>query len=161
VQLPNRAKHYKTYSMYFLDGFGFWVLKDDATAPGEEETWQPLRFDHDRDDGYSSYLCNVATQPALLCRRVDQQWPRMLLPDIYHGTNVTPYSEYGALKGELCILLGLVGFAMQPARMPSVIPAMFTNGAWQTYQLDHGRMFNIIVTVGQLLTRRKVRTNED
>lgn len=136
---PQANLFYDAYSMYFCDGFGFWLLKGDATNPNAAATWQPLRFEHDKNDGYSSYLCNVSDNRSLLCRRKEQQWVKMLLPDIYHGTTVTRHQEYGALKGDLAIFLGLVAFAAQPAQLPNVIPVMFQNSSWQTFSMEHGR----------------------
>ncbi|KAF1836098.1 hypothetical protein BDW02DRAFT_257049 [Decorospora gaudefroyi] len=139
--LPTGAKSFETYSVFYSGGFGFWVLKGDATTELKDgTTWQPLRFEHDRDDDYSSYLCNVAQDRILASRRADQFWPQMLLPDIYwEATPVTPYAQYGGLKGELAIFLALVAFAMQPAKLPSVLPKMFENREWKVWKMPHGR----------------------
>lgn len=137
---PSETQRYKTYSMYYSGGYGFWVLKGDALSPQRDATWQPLRFDHDPTDGYSSYLTNVAENRTLQCQRADQRWPHMLLPNIYHGTE-TPYAQYGALKGELPIFLALIAFSMRQEYLPATIPLMFTNRHWNTHMNPHGRKF--------------------
>ncbi|KAH7396284.1 hypothetical protein BKA66DRAFT_566782 [Pyrenochaeta sp. MPI-SDFR-AT-0127] len=140
-QLPPGRRPYSTYSVFYSGGFGFWVMEGDATNPSNEATWQPLRFDHDATNGYSSYLCNAAENRTISCRRLDQQWLKMLLPDIYFDTSpVTPHGQYGALKGELAIFLALVAFAMQPEQVPIVLPVMYQNRRWQSYQMPPGRV---------------------
>lgn len=141
-QLPGTMRPFKTYSMFYLGGFGFWVLQGDATRPNTDgHTWQPLRFDHDALDNYSSYLCNVSQHRVVACRHQNQQhWMKMLLPDIYYeGSPETPYVQYGALKGELPIFLGLIAFSMQPSQLFHNLPNMLRDGQWQTYDMPHGR----------------------
>lgn len=138
--MPAGMKCYQTYSVFYHVGFGFWVLKGDATNPGPEATWHPLCFEHDLQDGYSSYLCNASESHVLACRRTDQQWLSMLLPDInYDGTPISQYQQYGALKGELAIFLALIAFTMPPAQLAHTLPSMFIGGNWQVYQMPHGR----------------------
>ena len=138
--LPSNVKHFKTYSMFYRGGFGFWVLEGDATRPPTSAAWHPLQFDYDPNDGYSSYLCNVAQNRTVQYRRTDQQWLSMLLPDVYFQSAPTvPYPQCGALKGELAIFLGLIAFSMQPTQLPRHLPNMFVNGAWQTHPMQHGR----------------------
>jgi hypothetical protein len=127
------AEPYSTYSVFYIDGFGFWVLKGDAINPSPNETWQPLHFEHPPDGNYSSYLCNVAPHRRVACRRRDQQWLKMLLPDIYYeGAPETAYPQYGGLKGELAIFLALVAFAIHPDDLLQWLPVMFTGRAWRT-----------------------------
>lgn len=148
-QAPAESQRYKTYSAFYAGGFGFWVLDSDATNSRSEAGWQPLRFYHDRID-FSSYLTNVSEHNTLVCQRRDQTWPRMLLPDIYHG-NETPYQPYGALKGELGIFLALVAFSMRKEYMVQYVPHMFSNGSWKTLDLPHGRRFLLLLLM-EILT---------
>lgn len=138
---PPESHRYKTYSLYFDKGTGFWAINCDAVAPIADCTgWQPLQFEHDPDDGYSSYLTNVATSNTLACHRQDQAWPAMLLPTRYHGIE-TPYGQYGALKGELAIFLALLAFSLKPQEMPMLIPQLFQSGTWCVHSRSHGRMY--------------------
>lgn len=126
--------------MYYSDGRGFMVLRGDATRPDPGEHWLPLCFEHDQRDNYSSYLTNAKEQPALYCWRADQAWVRMLLPDVYHGSNRVSQVPYGALKGDLPIFLSLVAFSMSVNEVESYLPSMFQHGRWQVYGMANGRM---------------------
>ncbi|KAH6638866.1 hypothetical protein C7974DRAFT_305167 [Boeremia exigua] len=140
ANLPGGLKHYSTFSIYFSDGRGFLVMRGDATS-ATDETWFPLCFEHDQLDGWSSYLTNAREQPALLCRREDQAWVKMLLPDIYHGGPPTTGDQaYGALKGELAIFLALIAFAIPRDQVQIYLPAMLQNGTWQQYNMVNGRV---------------------
>lgn len=134
--LPADATLYKRFSVYFGGGYGFWVLRGDATSPPEGENWHPLRFEHS-DQDYSSFLTNAGDQPILRVQRSDQQWPRMLLPDIYHTPVRTVSQQYGGLTGELPIFLALIAFSTSREWLPNVLPTVFTGGAWgvHDYQL--------------------------
>lgn len=113
-------------------------MQGDAVAPPGDSTWQPLHFDHDSD--WSSYLCNAAEHRTVACRRADQRWLAMLLPDIYYSsTVVTQHRGYGKLKGDLPIFLALIAFAMDPTQMRAYLPSMFTNGRWKVYHMPNGR----------------------
>jgi len=138
-QLPAGMTQYKSFSMFWCDGFGYLLYRGDATRPNAESVLKPLRFGHDRDDNYSSYLSEAEDESALLCRRRDQAWVSMLLPDIYHGQTETPYEQYGALKGDLGIFLGLIAFAIRKDLLPSYLPSMFTHGEWKTWSMPNGR----------------------
>lgn len=140
-QPPPNAQPFQTFSTFFCRGFGFWLYRGDATRPNITTTFHPLRFEHDRADGYSSYLTEAASNSALLCRRTDQSWIKMLLPDIYHGDyEMTSQNyQYGALKGDLGVFLGLIAFSVRARELQGVFPAMFRDGRWQTYTMNHGR----------------------
>ena len=141
TQVPEGLEHFKTFSMFYVDGKGFMVMRGSAIHPGCGEIWLPLCFEHDTADGYSSYLTNTKEQPALLCRRNDQTWVKMLLPDVYHGHWIVPGQEHGALKGELPIFLDLIAFSIPQAQVQQYLPSMFQDGSWQQYNMGHGRMY--------------------
>lgn len=136
--VPPGIRHYKTFSIYYSAGCGFRVLHGNATDPPAGETWHTLGFQHDPEDGYSSILTNVLQEPTLRCHRADQIWPRMLLPDIYHGPEATDPSQ-GGLKGELAILLALLAFSMPESYLRTYLPFIFQGGIWQTHNHPHGR----------------------
>lgn len=138
TEVPGSLQHHKTFSMYYSDGKGFVVLKGDATDPDPDEVWLPLCFEHDQSDNYSSYLTNAKEHPALYCWRADQRWVRLLLPDVYHGSN-TVQQPYGALKGDLPIFLALVAFSMPVDQVKTSLPFMFHSGRWQAHNMTHGR----------------------
>jgi hypothetical protein len=64
-------------------------------------------------------------------------WPNMLLPNIYHGSQ-TPYQQYGALKGELAIFLGLLALSMSKDYVLQYLPSTFTNQQWNVHHVPHG-----------------------
>ncbi|KAJ5060867.1 hypothetical protein J3E72DRAFT_240727 [Bipolaris maydis] len=133
-QLPQGARPYNTYSVFYIGGFGFWVLKGDATNAEtyrNSSTWQPLYFQHDPRREYS-YLCNAEQHRTVDLRRRDQNWLRMLLPDIYYESAAeVNHPRCGGLKGELGIFLALIAFAIRPQELQARLPQMFTNGNWQ------------------------------
>lgn len=138
-QTPPPSLRYKTWSMFWKGGFGYWVLDCDAVTPSNDTPgWNPLRFDHDASDGYSSYLTNAGQGVTLACQRADQQWAQILLPQHYHGP-MTPYGQYGALKGELGIFLGLVAFTMRREHMVANLPSLYTDNQWHPYGGQPGR----------------------
>lgn len=138
-KIRKRATLYKAYSLYYMAGKGFMVLRGNAVdaSCSDSEVWFSLCFDHYRSD-YSSYLTNAGCEPALLCRQANQQWVKMLLPDICHGSWEVA-APYGGLKGELAIFLGLIAFAITMDRLRQVLPSMFHSGQWQEYKMAHGR----------------------
>lgn len=140
-KVPADIAHYKTYSLFYSDGKGFLVLRGDATNPQHDEPWLPLCFEHDEQDGFSSYLTNARLQPALRCRRTNQTWVKMLLPDVHHGAVVVEAEAYGALKGELPILLGLLAFSIPMESLQQYLPSMFHSGKWQQYDMANGRAY--------------------
>lgn len=126
---PRESAHYKTFSVYFHGGYGFWVLRGDALSPIPGEHWQPLRFDHS-DTDYSSFLTNAGEHSTLRVQRLEQRWQSMLLPDIYHTSIMTDHRQYGGLTGELPILLALIALSTKREWVPNVLPMTFVNGAW-------------------------------
>jgi len=123
--------------MYYCDGYGFWVLSGDATT-NTDAPWRPLTFEHDNHN-YSSYLTNAGNAGRLRCQRPEQQWPRMLLPDIYQSQPMPTDQRYGGLKGDLAILLALIALSMGRENLQHYLPSMFTNQRWQVHGLPHGR----------------------
>jgi hypothetical protein len=100
--------------------------------------WKPLQFDHDEVD-FSSYLTSEGTAQTLRCQRPDQQWARMLLPDIYQTHPTTTFRTYGGLKGNLPLFLALIAFSMGREDLEHYLRVMFQEGAWQVHGLPHGR----------------------
>ncbi|KAF2113808.1 hypothetical protein BDV96DRAFT_117764 [Lophiotrema nucula] len=148
-QLPAGCAPYKTYSVYYSAGHGFWVFRGDATDPSDDENWHPLRFEWDEQDGYSSYLTNAAEHNTLRIQRAQQQWPSLLLPDIYHTTQLTPYQQYGGLKGELPIFLALMALSTSREWLPNVLPTIFAGGQFipHTYGLPRTNQRGVVVAV--------------
>ncbi|CAI6304744.1 unnamed protein product [Periconia digitata] len=139
---PQGAQHFKTFSMFFCSGYGFWVLRGDATnaASLASEAWHPLRFDYEEND-YSTYITNAGSRRNLNWTRPDQRWPGILFPDIYHNpTMVTPNLQYGGLRGDLPIFLSLIAFSMRREVLAPMLPNMFINGAWNVHSHPSGRV---------------------
>ncbi|KAF1969984.1 hypothetical protein BU23DRAFT_219151 [Bimuria novae-zelandiae CBS 107.79] len=128
----------KTYSVFYGHGFGFWVLRGDATNPRQSEAWHPLSFDHDQWD-FSSYVTNAGTMKTLRCQRDDQQWPNMLLPTINQVQSVATSKSYGGLKGDLAIFIALLACSMRREDVVKYIPSLLTDSKWNTHSLPHGR----------------------
>ncbi|KAF2800404.1 hypothetical protein K505DRAFT_228883, partial [Melanomma pulvis-pyrius CBS 109.77] len=150
-QLPQGAYRHKRFSVYYGGGYGFWVLRGDATEPPGGEVWLPLRFDHSNVD-YSSFLTNAGQNPTLRVQRNDQHWPNMLLPDIYHASVRTDAQVYGGLTGELPIFLALLAFSLPREFLPNTLPNLFTGGAWLVHGYQNSPMLGtnqrgVIVTV--------------
>jgi hypothetical protein len=137
--VPQPLNHFKTFSVFYSGGGGFWVLRGDGTAPDPAECWMPLRFEPGADG--SSYLTPAGTGDTLQCQRLDQSWPHKLLPNIYHGP-CTQNQNYGGLRGELPIFLALIAMSMDPANLSTWLPWMFQGSQWHAHALDHGCMFN-------------------
>ncbi|OAG04774.1 uncharacterized protein CC84DRAFT_1218200 [Paraphaeosphaeria sporulosa] len=136
---PHGSSHFQTFSVFYCDGFGFWVLRGDATSPPAAEAWHPLSFDWDEHD-YSAYLTNAGYQRTLRVQRNDQMWPRMLLPTTNQVPPVTTSQRYGGLKGDLAIFLALIALSMDRPYVPHVLPQMFAREAWTIHQHPHGRL---------------------
>jgi hypothetical protein len=116
-------------------------MNGDATNPPQAETWHHLTFDWDPTN-YSSALTNAGSERTLRIQNSNSHWPRMLLPDIYHGPHyISP--GYGGLTGDLPIFLALIAFSMRPERLQSELPRMMQRGEWGTHSRSHGRMFAI------------------
>ncbi|KAF1954088.1 hypothetical protein CC80DRAFT_418342 [Byssothecium circinans] len=137
--LPANSVPYKTFSAYYCGGFGFWILRGDATRPTGGEAWHPLSFDYEETD-YSTYLTNAGQRHTLNWTRPDQFWPRMLLPTHYHDARrVTQDLRYGGLTGDLPIFLALLAFSMPPNQLTYMLPFMFQAGRWGFHSLQDGR----------------------
>jgi hypothetical protein len=131
--------HFKTFSLFYTHGFGFWALNGDGTNPPQGASWHALRFDHDKHN--RSYLTTAGEHAAMQWQRLDQAWAHMLLPTTYHGVH-TQIPHHGGLIGELPILLALVAMSMEPANLKQWIPWMFHDSAWQTHSLKNGSKFS-------------------
>jgi hypothetical protein len=136
--LPPGASHFQTFSVFYSDGFGFWVLRGDATSPHAAEAWHPLSFDWDEHD-YSAYLTNAGEERRLRAQRIDQKWPHMLLPTTNQLPPTATYQGYGGLKGDLAIFLALIALSIPEPHLRQVLPQMFFQGAWATHRYTHGR----------------------
>ncbi len=135
--LPRGARPWKTFSLFFSGGYGFRVMAGDARNPPSHQGYHPLGFEHDDEDGNSSYLTHVMQQPTLRCHRADQGWTRMLLPNTYHGP-LTNVQGQGGLKGELAIFLALLAFSMPPDQLPTYFGSLLQNGVWQSWTTRDG-----------------------
>jgi hypothetical protein len=129
--IPRDAQFYKTFSVYYVGGVGFWVLNGDARRPPNDDDWHPLQFAFPNTD-YAAYLTNAGQSQALHMQPQDGRWAHMLLPTTNHTHNPAPTAEWGGLIGELPILLALVAFSTSREYLPSVLPYTFSNGSWVT-----------------------------
>jgi hypothetical protein len=134
---PEGAIPYKTFSTIYSAGYGFWILNGDATNPPTSDVWHRLWFDWD-DTTLASTLTNAGTQATLRVQDVNARWPKMLLPDIYHGPHYVA-SNYGGLRGDLPIFLSLIAFSMRPDRLSTELPRLMEEGDWKTHSRSHGR----------------------
>lgn len=137
--LPHPLNHFKTYTVFYSGGRGFWVLYGDGTNPPQDQAWHPLRFDNTATDK-TSYLTQTGNGDTLRCHRSDQLWAHMLLPNIYHGPR-TQNLNHGGLTGELPIFLALIAMSMEPTNLQSWLTSMFTGQRWQTHSLPNGCMY--------------------
>lgn len=131
---------YKTFSTIYSDGHGFHVLRGDATSPPQSETWHDLSFDWD-ETTLSSALTNAGTRRALRIQDPNARWPRMLLPDIYHGGDYA-VANYGGLTGDLPIFLSLLALSMKPGWLAEELPRLMKDGDWVEHKRNHGRMYH-------------------
>lgn len=136
---PEGTFPYKTFSTIYNEGDGFWVLNGDATNPPNSDSWHPLWFDWD-DTTLASTLTNAGTQARLRVQDMNARWPRMLLPDIYHGPHYAAQG-FGGLRGDLPIFLSLLAFSMKPERLSTELPRLMEQGLWKTHPHLHGRKF--------------------
>lgn len=136
IHPPEGVTHYKTFSMFFSGGLGFYVLRGNATNPPRDEAWHALCFDYNPDD-YSSFVCNAGDHATMRVHNPGSAWQKMLLPSIYHGPE---YQGPGGLTGDLPIFLGLVAFSMRDNKMSSMLPALVQNGQWQAHDLPNGQI---------------------
>jgi len=136
AELPKGAGAFSTFSMFYSQPYGFRVLRGDATAPDDDETWLPLMFEHDIGRG-SSGVCNVGHGHAMLCHRPQTVWLNMLLPSPYFGPP-TQDPMRGGLRGELPVFLALIAFSMKPREISQVLPQMVQNGIWAVHGRQNG-----------------------
>ncbi|KAH7071411.1 hypothetical protein BKA63DRAFT_72403 [Paraphoma chrysanthemicola] len=136
-QPPAGSRPYKVFSTMYGDGHGFWILRGDATAPTGSEDFRQLWFNWDEQD-LSSSISNVGQQRTLRVQNSSTGWPRMLLPDIYHGPQYDA-PNYGGLTGDLPVFLGLLALSMKPERLLTELPRLMKNGGWGEHHRHHGR----------------------
>ncbi|CAO2647419.1 Nn.00g083410.m01.CDS01 [Neocucurbitaria sp. VM-36] len=129
-QRPQNAQHYKTFSLYYVGGVGFYVLKGDARNPPDDDVFHKLQFAYHNNQDYSSYLTDAGQHPTLRLQPQDQRWAHLVLPNIYHSHQIAPSQQYGGLVGELPIFLGLMAFTTSRDHLPGVLPHTFTGGSW-------------------------------
>jgi hypothetical protein len=126
---PQAAQLYKTFSVYYSGGVGFWILKGDARQPPDDDGWHGLQFNYYNGD-YSSYLTNAGQYPTLNLQPQDQDWADLLLPNTYHTHRAATSTHYGGLTGELPIFLALMAFSTSRDYLPGVLPFTLNNGVW-------------------------------
>jgi len=151
-KLPQGCYPFKTFSAYYDDGT-FWITRGDASTQligagdsneesgaGHGEDWRRLTFDYD-EITYASILTNAGQNPRLRTQRLDQDWPRMLLPEQYHALPSfhTAHPQYGGLTGELPLFLALMAFSADVRYVGGVFESCFTFGIWRTHRETHGR----------------------
>lgn len=136
-QLPRNAQRYKTFSVYYECGAGFWVLEGDARNPPVHDVFHRLQFNYHQHPPESSYLTN-AGQYNMLRVQLQNAAADLLLPDIYHTNATASHVQYGGVVGELPIFLALMAFTTSREYLPSVLPHMFTAGRWNPW---HGYRF--------------------
>lgn len=136
--LPQGSSYFQTFSVFYCDAFGFWVLKGDATRPPAAEAWHPLSFDWDEHD-CSAYLTNAGYHHTLKIQRSDQMWPQMLLPTTNQVQPAATHHRPGGLNGDIAIFLALIALSMDRPHVPHMLPRMLAGEAWAIHQLPHGR----------------------
>lgn len=139
MQITPTLEVYKQYSVFYSEGFGFWVLSGDATDPSGEQAWNALRFDHGHVNG-AAYLTQAGQESAIPLQHPSAMWHHKLLPNTYHGSRPQP-PGCGGLVGELPIFLALVAMSMDPTDLLQYIPWMFQNDAWLVHSLVRGRKY--------------------
>jgi hypothetical protein len=130
-QLPRNAQLYKTFSVYYACGAGFWVLRGDARCPPGNEFFQKLQFNYYHHPLESSYLTN-AGEHNMLCVQPQDGSANLILPDIYHTPTTASHAQYGAVVGELPIFLALMAFTTSRDFVPLILPHIFAQGRWNT-----------------------------
>lgn len=129
AQIPADAQLYKTFSVYYVGGVGFWVLNGDARRPPIDDDWHPLQFAYYNED-YSSYLTHAGQWQTLRLQPQDERWADMLLPSTNHTHTRATGTRYGGLTGELPVFLALLAFSTCREYLPNVLPTTLSNGAW-------------------------------
>jgi hypothetical protein len=154
-KLPLGCYHFKTFSVYYDHGT-FWSTRGDASTnligagdsnkesgTGHCEDWRCLTFDYDAPT-YASHLTNAGEYYRLRTQRLDQDWPRMLLPEHYHAlsSSHTEYQQYGGLTGELPLFLALIAFSVDATYVHWALQACFQDESWTTHDLNHVRRYS-------------------
>jgi hypothetical protein len=121
---------YKTYSVYYIGGVGFSVLKGDARHPPVDEGWHPLQFAYYNENGCSSYLTNSGQSQTLRLQPQNSGWADMLLPSTNHSHQKAKNMLEGGIIGELPIFLALMAFTTSRENLADVLPRMYANGRW-------------------------------
>ena len=143
---PRKIKLYSNASVYYAEGYGFWVSHEDpfgAFGAYLDGRWKPLTFEHNEID-YSSYLTNSGVSGRLRCQRPDQLWQRMLLPEIYHSPAIAKDPTHGGLSGDLPIFLALIALSMSREDLITNMGDMYRQGQWQVHGLPHRRKYEIM-----------------
>ncbi|KAJ4377567.1 hypothetical protein N0V83_000392 [Neocucurbitaria cava] len=149
-QRPANAQPYKTFSVYYVGGVGFYVLKGDARSPPDDDVFHKLQFNYYNNHDFSSYLTDAGQYHTLRLQPQDQRWAHMLLPNIYHSDQTAPSQQYGGIIGELPIFLALMAFTTSRNYLPSVLPHTFTGGAWvQSHQWQMQSRFTFFLPYKQ------------
>jgi hypothetical protein len=136
---PNDAQLYKTYSVYYIGGVGFSILRGDARRPPDDDGWHPLQFMYYNNEDYSSYLTNAGQAQTLRLQPQDHSWANLVLPTINHTHTQSNNVQYGGLTGELPIFLALLAFTTSREYLPNVLPRLFAKGKWVSghkWQMD-------------------------
>lgn len=129
AELPSDLRLYKTFSMFYRAGRGFWVMRGDATTNSSDawEPWRPLCFNY---KGTASSLTNAGQHDNVRYSREDQTWLHALLPNIYHGKKTTSQDK-GALCGDLAIFLCLIAMSINQEYLAAWLPAMMVSSKFQ------------------------------
>lgn len=143
---PHGSGHFKTFSIYYAEGQGFWIFMGDVLNPNpnpdDGEVWKPLCFSYPQDysdlldntqniHDSSAYLTNAGERRALYTQRQDQEWQDIILPNIYHAQTRHSPTGHGGLQGELAIFLGLLALSTEPEWVGRALPSMFVDGTWR------------------------------
>jgi hypothetical protein len=155
--LPESAVHYKDVSVYYDHDY-FWCVPYDATqfgvgdwkqdlpepeeedAPDDQEEdrfyheWHLMKFTHD-ETTYASSVRIGAEKDQLLTQRPDQSWVHEIFPEVYHAPAGyrTPDTRFGALNGDLGLLLALVAFSVRPNDVLGAIERCVRGDGWRAY----------------------------
>ena len=168
TSLPAGMTLFKSTSVYYESTSGFWAVPYDASsymvgngrqandddndeseedASGEEDTeeenplgyfdWHQIQFNWD-EQRYSSLVWIVGEHAQVQIQRPDQLWLPQILPEQYHTQQVTPHPAYGALNGDLSILLALVAFSVRPSRVQDAVQHCLLGTGWRAHNLARG-----------------------
>ncbi|TID13440.1 hypothetical protein E2P81_ATG11664 [Venturia nashicola] len=126
-------------------GAGFDDDDEDAEADEDSEVdpttvdWSVLSF-HWKGEAYTSEAMIDARWHRLNTQRPDQAWVQELLPDSHHAEHSrhTREPKYGALNGDLAILIALVAFSGHASFVERAVKHCIRhvhgeNGGWRTH----------------------------